>query len=1016
MSLFNAYKHTYAQDSFLFRVVEKLLQTYGSDLSALALVLPSRRSCLYIKKYIAEALKTEVKLPEILSSDDFIRSLSNVDIGHEARLLLELFNSYHATAVSNSNNPYKNFEDFTAFGLAVLNDFDLIDLTLPNEKATLELFEYLGHADELSRWSKDIAPEQHDRVRRNKRVSAYLDSWQHLQRTYLDFRSKLKSQNKAYKGMLYRQISRDILNIADHWHYQKIIFIGLSQLYDNELLMIRKLAENQLADVFVDADDFYMNQVPIHEAGLFLRHLRQSLGSAKLHFIEKHFQTKEKDIEILASTNNVLQAKYVGNYLKELFDSLSQNGQLESFKKQLNHTVIILPEEQLLAPVLAALPDLPEGYTAADFINITMGVPLSQSPLADLVESIFTMQGRLMESVAGDKTVFFKDIQRLMQHPYIFDPQENQSEDSPLKKLQEEGLIYMTLEQLFRAGSLYQMLFEPWQKSTEKAFSFFEKLTEHLYKRFKEQAKTDSHHEVQLEYIFHFHTLLRRVSQVIQAGQINIKIAGLKRLIQDFMRETRLSFAGEPLKPIQIMGFLESRNLDFENVIVLSCNERVFPRARSLNSVIPYEIRLERQIPTHEQSDAALAYLFYRLLHRAKNIKLIYRRGRFNEDVPEKSRFLLQIEHEWANFHHIRLRHSRLNLELPQSLWEQKSMAKSPEVIQGIVNYLEKKGLSASTLAQYLTSPLDFYRQRVLDIKPPLEVESDLSDIAFGVIMHYVLEKVYEPYRGKWLEKSDFKEISKHTTEEWLEATIREAAQEKKIKVDFDKGSNFLIREGIKQRIVRYLEAEVKLNEDGQDNFKPFMVLGTERRFHTTCEIEVDGLPQKIRLEGALDRLDCVRNEAGQHYLRIVDYKSGAVPDDFKRAEVKHQKSTEPDKETKQKSAAICEPVGTLIKMLLTKEKQREKLLQMLFYEYMVEQYRDELGYEKLTYTHIESGFWFLNSLDSGFVRYDPNLSASFANNQEAFLAVLEVLVGQHLLGADVPIAETFDTTLIEKL
>ena len=1029
--------------SFLHKVATELYQEWKTEISDLHIILPTRRACLYFKTFLSEIADETIFSPKVISLEDFIVGSSGLEIEDTSALVFELYDSYQNfdKAVAGS------LERFAPIAITMLSDFNLIDRNLIQSH---ELFEYLDEVKTMERWGEMYGEEgQEEAISSLSRITEYYLFWQNVEKTYNHFREKLESSGRAYSGLAFRWVYENLEQVVEDQNIKCAVFIGFNQLYKAEELIIRKLQKLGKAKTYWDMDKFYVD-AKWHEAGNYFRKFLQNgfiTGRREeISFIENFIQTQPKEIEVISVVNTITQAKTAGHLLNEMIERLIAKNEFFKFSELRNHTAVLLPDETMLLPMLYSLPKSSEGVNIQKLVNITMGVSLRNTPLFSLIKNLFQAQENMLRDEDQPLSVYHKDLQRILQHPYIRPIDED--ENPPLKRMHDENIIYFSVKELSdykKNGWLYGQLFEDWGKNERnpkekdtnnsgnihKAMRSFFKIIEALAHRF-----TQEEHSLESEYLFEFYKLLKQVERMIITyspneeshignsifGEIDeeldrklnknkfknesenqsetqdktkkaklripLKIESFERLLLELMRDRKIPFTGEPIAPIQIMGMLESRALDFENVIIISANEGIFPRGKVLTSSIPFDIRLQFNLPTHTEDDAAYSYNFYRLLQRSKKITLIYASDMEGMRGGEPSRYVNQIKSELAHLENISFYESRLELPLPTFENSTRIVEKTPAIIQRLEKYLTQEGLSPSYISRYLEEPMRFYEQKVLKLNEPPMMEEDMFQHTYGQVMHEALEELFEPLVGK--------EIN----EEWLDKT-RKDKENLKLLVEklitklaggvmHDTGKNFLLKEVTQSLIPEFMRL--------QKEEAPIRLIALEQKLTNivTFDIKIDGQIRKIPLKliGTADRIDIITTKEGIKRLQVIDYKTG-----------------------KMDSAALK---ADTFEQLLSDEKA--KIIQLVLYKYLfIKTY--QAGQIKhlptdfsLEEYQIVSGFWFFRKLSSNFTPY--HLKAEKDLTLEGFLAEVETFlqkVVENMLDAAIPFSDVIDVDIWEE-
>lgn len=835
--------------SFLENVAEELYAELGDKIAEARIILPSRRACMYFKIHLAKIIKTNIFCPYIRSFEDFVYEIADVDLEDSITLLFELYQSYQQF-----DKKEQSFEYFTPLGLTLLKDFNLIDKELLDGD---KLFLYLEEVKAIERWGEEYGIDIS--MRSEGFLKEYYQFWTYLRQTYFHFRENLLKKKKVYSGLAYRWVCDNFEKIKEINDTQTIAFVGFNQLSKAEYFIINKFSKLKKAKIYWDIDAYFIEN-PIHEAGEHIRqNIKKALISQSKNSFPKHLGSQPKEIEIIAVNNSVSQAKLVGDILAKMTDNLLNDNKLEDFKKQINHTAILLPDEQMLMPLLYSLPQNPT-TNIDELINITMGISLRDTPLFTLVENLFSMQSNILTIDENQKNIHFKDISRILYHPYL---QFSQKNKQLLKRIQKENLVYVPIQKLHadsQNGELYSLLFVDWGGDVHNCINYFYDLLAFLSKTLSEEI-----YKLDLQYLFDFYTLIKRLETTLKS-QKSMSILAFKRFLTNILSQQRVPFTSEPLRPIQIMGMLESRTLDFEQVIVLSCNETILPKAKSYDSLIPYSVKNEFSLPTHLSTDATFAYTFFRLFQRAKKITLIYYTEGKEGKVGEKSRFISQIENEFKHFDSIKITQKQLILQLPQIAKKAKKVQKDKRIIQKIEDYLANGGFSPSLMNVYIREPMAFFEKKILKIRQEQEVEEEMAANTFGSLVHKVIEKIFEPLVAKQITGSQMYELGLDKDKN-VERLIQDTINEDIGGILQERGKNYLLKKLSKHLITKYLRQEKEAST--------FTVLAQEKTLYAEIELTILGKKMPVKIKGQADRIDLLRTTKGAYQIRIIDYKTG---------------------------------------------------------------------------------------------------------------------------------------------
>ncbi|WP_448518606.1 PD-(D/E)XK nuclease family protein [Rhodoflexus sp.] len=935
---------------FLERVANSLLNDHiaaegWEKLASWHLVLPTRRACLYMKQYLAQVAPHSFLAPEILAADDFVARIAGLTILDQVSLLFSLYESYRLF----DTDPNHNLDRFAPLGAALLRDFDLIDKNLVVAE---ELFDYVEEAKAIERWAEELGQDVayvQARIGDQSTVSAYYQFWQYLKKTYFHFRSKLLDERSAYLGMAYRIVAENSKQIIDKQQLKKVFFIGFNQLAAAETEIFQRFKKAGIAEFYWDTDEFYIAKQPPHEAGLYLRrHKSEGLiptdyrwGNALLN--------EPKQIDIISVSNKVTQAKLCGDLLhrailEKIREAPSTAEGITTFKQAINYVGVLLPDESMLLPMLYALPTVAVGEAdlpAKEYLNITMGLSMEKTPFFSLIDNLFSMQSNFSTDENGQKLVYFRDIFKLLRHPYLqYSTQFAQDYDKVQEHLihiQKENLVYVPLQTLLEWGegtSFYHTVFRWWDNRADRALQALFDLCEVLSQLFDGENNI-----LESEFLLQFFTLLKRIDSVLGAYKTQINARTLQQFLYETIRGAVVPFTGEPLSPLQLMGMLESRTLDFERLIILSCNEGIMPKGKQFGSVIPMDIRKRFGMPTHTENDATYAYTFYRLLHHARHVTLVYvdAVGGRGINTSEKSRYITQLEAELAKYPNISLNQYSVQLNLPEKARPMLQVEKTPEVLAMVREYLQK-GIPPSAINLYIDNPLAFFQRYILALGEPEEMEEEMMEHTFGSMVHQTLEKLFKDYEQKTLNSQTIQALIQQP--EKLEQLLNEAITEIKGGIITDKGKNYLLKYIAGWLIERFLENE--------KDIAPFELLAqeTDLRVPLTVRVPGENTGLSILLKGTADRIDICNGK-----LRIIDYKTGT----FNKTDL---------------SAANLDELLT--------NPDKSKVVQLLIYKYLLIRYLENGSGGKIPAAaaqfaadfNIISGFYFFRKLNEGFQPY----------------------------------------------
>lgn len=802
--------------SFLSRVVSEVLKNSEGDVRNTTFVLPSQRACIFLKNELILQLTQASFLPKIISIENFVQEIADLSQIDSVQLLFEFYSIYKKQTPVDE---IESFDVFTQWASIVIQDFNEVDRHLVDSK---DLFLYLRDINRLNNWSPNTE------LSRN-----YFAFFEKLHIYYEAFYEFLLSKKIGYQGLIYREAEGNIQHYIKTNKGKKIELVGFNALNKAEEHIFQELLQNGLASIYWDADISYMSGN--NETGAFLRKYKNDWAYFQknpFNWVENNLNHEEKSINIVGASKNVSQLKYVG----ELLD------------KQVNFqkTAVVLADESLLSLALNSLP------SKVEKINITMGFSLQEIPLSNLFNNIFKLYLNQEKLGLEDKKLFyFKDVINVMNHPSFAVISSTKIDVNA--ELGKSNLIFMSAEQLSKLFGedkeqldLINLLFGCENQKPDVLIDVFIKII-HLIK-----LKVEG---VEKEQVYRFYKVFQQL-QVLNEKFGHLKSnKALHQFFYQLVRNEKLSFQGEPLEGLQLMGMLETRAIDFENVIITSMNEGVLPASKSDNSFIPIDVKNHFELPTYREKDAIFSYHFYRLMHRAKNIYYVYNTERDVFGTGEKSRFLTQLEINRKD-----IIHTVLGSKIEMNSSELKTISKSENLLKSLEE-LAGKGISPSSLATYINNPIDFYYQKVLKIRDVNEVEETVAVNTMGTVIHETLEQLYKPYIGIYLTQEILKKMISEA-----EVLIISNFEKVYVNGDISKGKNKLIFEVSKKYVNRFLRLELDQVIKG----KEIKIIALEQEL--SSKLEIEGLSFPVKLRGIVDRIDEVDGK-----LRILDYKTGMV-------------------------------------------------------------------------------------------------------------------------------------------
>jgi len=810
--------------SFLENVIADL-QNKHVDVSNLTFVLPNKRAGVLLKKLLSKHLKATIFLPEIVSIERFIETLSDVSYATELELLFEFYTVYSDLTPKEQQ---ESFDKFSGWARLLIQDFNEIDRYLVSPDT---IFNYLGAIKEISHWSLDNEQTSY--------VKNYISFWKRLPSFYKALNHTLLEKRKGYQGLVFKEAVNNLEQFISANLDKKFVFIGFNALTKAEEVIVQELLQQDLAMIYWDIDETFIND-PIHDAGLFMRSFKTHWPYFQKHpfnWIHKNY-TEKKYINVVGAQKQVGQVKYIG----ELLSNLCQK------QTPLLNTAIVLGDENLLIPMLNSIP----GEVGP--VNITMGLPLKSVPITTLFESLFRIHN------APKTSLYFQDVLSVINNPLVkplFKENDDNYSHEVEQHIRENNIVYLntkTLQSICKTkNDLIDLLFGSWNNNPALAI----KNTIALIFKIKDFVSVDkSQNLLTLEYLYRFNIVFNELQALNEKYHHIESIASLYEVYREVIEYETLDFQGEPIGGLQIMGMLESRVLDFETVIITSVNEGILPAGKTQNSFIPFDVKLENSLPVYKEKDAVYAYHFYRLIQRAKNIYLVYNTEPDVLKGGEKSRFITQLEIE--KIHEIN--HVLVSPTVPAIPKRLKQLTKTEDVLNRLKD-IAKKGVSPSSLTNYIRNPMDFYYEKILGINTYEEIEETVAANTLGTIVHNTLEDLYKPFINRLLTESDLKNAFK-----FVKPTIKKHFRQQFKSGDFTKGKNLIIFEIAIRYVSNFLDKELETLKAGNT----IKILALEESISTTLNIHELKFP--IILKGIVDRIDEFNG-----ITRIIDYKTGKV-------------------------------------------------------------------------------------------------------------------------------------------
>lgn len=846
--------------TFLQLVAQDLYQKIGNDLSRVAIVFPNKRASLFFNEYLAMQSDRPIWSPAYVSISELFRQLSPWKSGDPIRLVCELYKVFREETRSE-----ETLDDFYFWGELLISDFDDVDKNLVDAD---RLFSNLQDLKNIMDDYDFLDSEQEEAIRqffqnfsierRTQLKEKFISLWDKLGDIYHHYRRNLEELGIAYEGMMYRYVMEELQ--SDKLKYEHYVFVGFNVLNKVETKFFERLREAGKALFYWDYDVFYTrlpreNTPPYtHEAGEFiLRNLKLFPNELP----EAVFDTlrKPKNVRFISAPTENAQARYLPEWIR----SVMKRDLPETPVKE-KENAVVLCNEALLLPVLHSIP--PEVKN----VNITMGFPLAQTPVYSFVSALIELQTTGYRRDTGRYQ--YEAVQSVLKHPYT--RQLSTSAESLEKQLTKDNRFFPLPSEL-KQDIFLEQIFTPKTGISALCQYLTEMLREVAVLYRQEQETDDIFNQLYRESLFKSYTLINRLLNLIDNGELNIQIDTLRRLLCRLLATSNIPFHGEPAIGMQVMGVLETRNLDFRNLIMLSLNEGQLPKAGGDSSFIPYNLRKAFGMTTIEHKNAVYAYYFYRLIQRAENVTLLYNTASEGLNRGEMSRFMLQFLVESP--HTI----SREYLEAGQSPQSGREIRveKTPEIITRMyerydVNRHPKSLFSPSALNTYLDCRLKFYYRYVAGLKAPDEVSAEIDSALFGTIFHRAAELVYKDLtaNGKEIRKDDLEQVLRNDIK--LQNYVDTAFKEEFFHVALTEKPEFNGTQLINAKVITSYLRQL-LRNDLQ--YAPFFMEGMEKKVTEIIEIETPQGKLALNIGGTIDRID-----SKDDTLRIVDYKTGGSP------------------------------------------------------------------------------------------------------------------------------------------
>lgn len=810
---------------FLQKLAADLYQNYGDDISKLTIVFSGKRAGVFFKDALAQVAGKTIWSPQVITISELFQTGAALNQAGDINLVTRLYKAFSEIEGFN-----QLFDDFYPWGEVLLNDFDEADKYLIDIN---KLFSYVKDFKEIGD-DEFLSEEQIELIRRfwgnfhpikdNITKNKFLSFWKMLSKVYEKFTKDLIKNSIAYEGLIYKHAIKDISQ-NDYINNNHFVFAGFNALNKCEKELMTYLCKENKATFYWDYDEYYIKN-SVQEAGLFMRENIKQFNKCSKSIVSNSFIENTPNVHLYPANGNISQSKLLPDILK----TIPKGNPVK--------TAIILADESMLVPVLYSIP---ANYKD---INVTMGYPMKNTPVYALLQAVYELNKKteLQEEYYRD------DLIALLENPYarVFLGKESEAFDNELRTM-----IFLPAD-LFNEHPV-----EVFFNTSKISFNeFLLSLIETILPLVKDSLLQT--------YLSEFYTLYSNLLDEIEACEINVSDSLLMSLTEKLCNSASIPFEGMPLSGIQVMGFLESRTLDFENIILLNAGEGTLPLTSSKPSFVPYTLRKAFELPAVEQKDAMYAYYFYRLFHNSKNIHVVYNQVTGDSSKGDVSRFIRQIETE-SNIK-VNLLQSAYRIENPHK--NDIVIEKDEQILLELEEYCKSSGrkLSPSAILNYKKCPLKFYFANLKNFREPDVSEENINALIVGNVCHYTLEQLYKPLIKNKIDKNYLKDCIKNKAYlEHVNQYLQEKYSLNPVKLS---GLNIINYELILKFIEKFIKADISCKEE-------VYVQNLEEMINIKFQLD----DKNINLYGVFDRID-IRDQK-EH---IIDYKTGKASNIIKES------------------------------------------------------------------------------------------------------------------------------------
>lgn len=948
------------QNAFIENMILKIVAEKKSDYSDTCLIFPTKRAVLYAKEYFIKHAEGSLILPEIQSFEEFVYQCIPLDIISQELALMNLHKVY-----KDIHSKYEfPFEDFLNYSILLLKDFDSIDQNLVDDDS---IFKLMSQSASLERWSNDLGVDGLS-FNENGIVSDYFTFWDIAAELYKKNKTYLLSKNICYTGLAYRFFFENFESLKKDINFNRIFIGGFNYLTESQKQILNILKSNFEVHFCWDIDNYYYS-FKYHEAGKYFRtynsfDVNKDVGEL---LSNDNFPA----VQIKSCPNKNAQVKKVVDDVIDLLNELDYEKEIKPSK---NLMAIVLADENLLKILLESFPLTTKDKKGreieiADLLNISMGRSLKESHFYQLLRLIFELHESLIQN--DNRGIHYKILKTVLTHPLIKACFKNSLKIEKLDaRVRKHNKAFLRKEELLEIekNKIIPLLMDTWNENGAGFCDFGLRLTQIILENFKNIPEDEK------IFLNAFQRVFENMEDLLDQFQKDLDSKTFRKLLFQLLNQYSIPFEGEPISPIQIIGLLETRALDFDHTFIISCNEGDLPKKRIQDSLFPFDIRSQFKIPTFIDKDASLSYTFYRLFHRTKSLGLYYHNS--NDQMNGKaspSRFIKQLEFEMFPFFNKETEQETVLHYFPENPNKSVSIPKNEDMIRKIEAYISRKnykgedrGISPSLINTYLRDPITFFKRVILEVREPDVLEEGFEANTFGSIIHEALDRILSPYKNEIVdEKLVDLILAKTDLSQLLEEETKNLAKD----IETEKGINKLYLYTAETLIEKYLNL---IRSD------KFLLLETERDLTNifTFRHKVLNKEIKVTLHGKADRIDLQGD-----MIRIVDYKTGRIENSEK---FKFDSSE-----------------------ALWNYKNKDKILQLLIYKYLLIKNKANLDFMRPYQNHrIESGFYFFRKGNDPFIKLETakhlNEEINFCQSVEAVL--IDII--HEILNPEIPFSE----------